>query len=79
MTDHDRREIARLVAEELSAHPRECPLGLDHATTSQLKDMADTWKKSRAALLFGVIGLLVTAGFGIFVIGMAAKIKEISK
>ena len=79
MTERELKELARLAAEEVSSHPRECPLGLDHGTAAQLKDMADTWRKSRSVMFVSIVGLLVTALFGVFGLGVIAKIKEVVK
>ena len=78
MTDTELKRLAKLVAEEMAGQEHQCPLGLDHDTAAQLRDLAKTWQSSRKAMFVTVVGLLVAMLCGIFGLGVVAKIGEVA-
>jgi len=76
MTSDERTALAQDIAEELYIHHKSaCPLGLDAEVAMTLKEIATTWRKSKAALITSVVGLLVVAVGGLIVCGVIAKIR----
>ena len=65
MTSREKQEMADLVAQSIASAMKKqennCPYGIDPITALELRNFAETWKKSRTYTASAFIGMLVIA------------------
>ena len=79
MTQKERIELAKLVAEELALHQPRCPHGIDAETAASLKEFSQTWRSGKKTALITFVAGLV-AGLGTLItLGIVKKLETLFK
>ena len=77
MNAEERKALARDIAQEIQAqNANTCPLGMTAEVTATLKEIADTWRKSKSAFITSMVGLLVIVVGGLLMAGVIAKVHD---
>jgi len=82
MTEKDKEDIARMVAEQINMNSSAeqhaaCPLGLDHETAAFLQETFKGFREGKKTIRKTVITILTTSFIGLIVYAVVEKIKAI--
>ncbi len=75
MTEEDKKDIARMVANLLK--DQQCPHGIDADTAAALKDFAGAWSASKKTLIKTIVTWLTLALIGATAWSITEKIKHL--
>jgi hypothetical protein len=78
MTQKDKQDIAKYIAEELKNHEPKitCPHGIDAETAASLKEFGQTWKIGKKTLTVTFFSGIAAGLGGLIVLGIIAKVKS---